>query len=258
MLSKLSVLLWAMCLATAVYSAEPVLAPAALVNIAGEQRMLSQRLAKAYAQLGLNVVPAVASAQIKESVARFEANLDRLRPVVDGVAEAAPIYRGLVQGWSTLRAAAVLPVTRDSALAVSLQSEAVLDSAEHLTRTLSAASGAVGRHVDVAGRQRMLSQRVVKAYMLHSWGVGSRENRDEMEVAAREFGEGLVTLAALPGNTAEMRAELEEIALQWEWLQTALAAEGAMSYRLVVAEAGDSILIAADRLTRLYEHSGGR
>jgi len=259
MLSKLFVLLWVMCLAIVVHAAGPVLAPAAAVNIAGEQRMLSQRLAKAYAQLGLNVVPAVARVQVKESIARFETNLDRLRPVVDGVAEAAPIYQRLVQGWSTLRAAAaVIPVTRDSALAVSQRSQAVLDSAEQLTRTLSAASGAVGRHVDLAGRQRMLSQRVVKAYMLHSWGLESPENRHEMEAAAREFGEGLVALAALPANTAEMRAELEEIALQWEWLQTALAAEGAMSYRLVVAEAGDSILIAADRLTRLYEHSDGR
>jgi len=258
MLRKPFVLLWATCLAIAVHAAGPVSAPAASVNIAGEQRMLSQRLAKAYAQLGLNVVPAVASGQVKESIARFEANLDRLRPVIDGVAGAAPIYQSLVQGWSALRAAAVVPATRDSALVVSQRSQAVLDSAEQLTRMLSAASGAVGRQVDLAGRQRMLSQRLVKAYMLHSWGIESRENRREMEAATREFGEGLAALAALPGNTAEMRAELEEIALQWEWLQAALAAEGAMSYRLVVAEAGDSILIAADRLARLYEHSGGR
>ncbi|NMG75727.1 type IV pili methyl-accepting chemotaxis transducer N-terminal domain-containing protein [Aromatoleum diolicum] len=258
MLRKLSALLWAMCLAIAVHAAAPVLAPAASVNIAGEQRMLSQRLAKAYAQLGLNIVPGVAGMQVKESISRFEANLDLLRPGVASVAEAAPIYKRLVQEWSTLRAAAVIPVTRDSALAVSQRSQRVLDSAEQLTQALSAASGDVGRRVDLAGRQRMLSQRLVKAYMLQSWGVDSRENRHEMDAAAREFSEGLVALAALPDNTAEMRVELEEIALQWEWLQTALAVEGATSYRLVVAEAGDSILIAADRLTRLYEQSGVR
>ena len=46
------------------------------------------------------------------------------------------------------------------------------------------------------------------------------------------------------------------MALQWEWLQTAIAAEGATSYRLIVAEATESILESTLRITRMYEQSG--
>lgn len=259
MLSKLYVLLWVMCLAVTAHAADETVS-LATVNLAGEQRMLSQRLAKAYIQAGLNVVPVVANEQIKESITRFEGNLERMQSGIAGVGgEALSAYRRLAEDWAVLRAAAKTPPTRDAALAVSQNSVAVLERAEQLTQLIAlAAAGETGMQVNLAGRQRMLSQRVVKAYMLYSWGVGAPEVQHEMETAAREFSAALAVLKALPDNTAEMRVELEEITLQWEWLQTALAGEGAMSYRLVVAEAADSILLATDRLTRMYEQAGGR
>lgn len=259
MLSKLYVLLWVMCLAVTAHAADETVS-LATVNLAGEQRMLSQRLAKAYVQAGLNVVPVVANEQIRESITRFEGNLERLQSGIAGAGgEALSAYRGLAEEWAALRAAAKLPATRDAALAVSQNSVAVLERAEQLTQLVAlAAAGEAGMQVNLAGRQRMLSQRVVKAYMLYSWGAGAPEVQHEMESAAREFGAALAVLSALPDNTDSMRVELEEIALQWEWLQTALAGEGAMSYRLVVAEAADSILLATDRLTRMYEQAGGR
>jgi len=259
MLRKMFVLFSGMCLLAAVHAADPQ--GAVLVNLAGEERMLSQRVVKAYAQIGLGVMPDLAVTQMRESIARFDANLERLRAVAGGDGVAAALDR-LAADWGELRAAAVSVSTRDSALRLSMRSLAVLDAAERLTEAVeNAFPGSANRLVNLAGRQRMLSQRVAKAYMLHSWGAESGQIRDEMEAATRKFSDLLAALLAEPGNTPEIRAELDEMALQWEWLQTALSAEGAVSYRLVVAEAADSILESSDRITQLYqrlEHTPAR
>lgn len=259
MIRKLLVLLWALATVLAAHAAPQAVVSAADVNAAGELRMLSQRLAKAYAQLGLEVIPAVAIEQLQDSIGRFERNLERLQPLAAAAPSAAPPFARLVAEWSALRAVVAEPAEKERVLLASRHSLDVLESADRFAAALEAAvAGGGARRVNQAGRLRMLSQRAAKAYMLYSWGADTAASRREMELAADEFGRGLDALATLPGNTADMRAELSEIALQWEWLRTALAVEGAGSYRLVVAEAADSILLATDRLARLYEQPEAR
>lgn len=259
MMRKLFVLLWALMTFGAAHAAGQQAVSSGDINAAGELRMLSQRLAKSYVQLGLEVVPAAALEQLQDSIVRFERNLERMQALATAVPSAASSIERLRGNWSALRVAVADPADRTRALLASRRSIDVLESADRLVLTLEAAAdSAVARRVNQAGRLRMLSQRVVKAYMLYSWGADTAASRHEMESAADEFARGLTTLAAVPGNTADMRAELSEIALQWEWLRTALSVEGAGSYRLVVAEAADSILAATDRLVRLYEHTESR
>lgn len=229
------------------------------VKAAGEQRMLSQRIVKAYSQVGLDVMPTVATQQMKDSAARFEANLEALKPVAAASPDVQRAYDELAAQWVPFRAAMSKASTRDAALALSRDSDKLLAAAERLTQAVEDSGGrGASRLVDLAGRQQMLSQRLAKAYMLNSWGVDSSALRSELEVASHEFSGGLNDLLARPENTKEIRSELEEVALQWEWLNAAIAAEGAVSYRLVVAESADSILAATDRVTGLYQQLGRR
>lgn len=227
------------------------------LNRAGEQRMLSQRIVKSYSQVGLNILPAVAATQLTAAISRFEANLNTLGATTKASPAASAAQARLARDWIELRRAAAGAISRETALAVSQQAEIVLASAENLTRIIEDEGKSVAaRSVNLAGRQRMLSQRVAKAYMLRSWGVDSAALREEMESAVNEFSGGLAGLRARPDNSEEISRELEEIAQQWEWLQAALSVEGAASYRLIVAESADAILEASDRVTRLYEQQG--
>jgi hypothetical protein len=257
MLRKLSGFIVALLLSASVHAAGGESAPMS-INLAGEQRMLSQRIAKAYAQIGLNVMPNTASVQMKDAIGRFESNLATLESVVADQPAARTAHQRLAASWAVFRAAAAAPISRESALALSNLSIDVLDAADRLAQLIAdeASSRATSRIVNLAGRQRMLSQRLAKAYMLRSWGADSAPVRDEIALVSREFPAGLEALMALGETTPEIRLELEEIALQWEWLQAAISAEGALSFRLVVAEAADSILDASDRVTRLYEQLG--
>ncbi|MCB1910056.1 MAG: type IV pili methyl-accepting chemotaxis transducer N-terminal domain-containing protein [Rhodocyclaceae bacterium] len=245
---------WFLGLAVAVLAGR-AMADQGPVGLASQQRMLAQRVVKAYSQIGLNVLPTAAMNQLTSALAGFDANLGKLdhSAVDDGTQKA---LSELALAWQPLKSGALEPVSRDRALSLSRQTDEVDLAAKRLLQHLQDRADTPGnRLVTLAGRQSALCQRIAKAYMLVSWGVESAAVREELDAAANEFSGGLERLRAQRENTDEIRRELDEMALQWEWLQTAIAAEGATSYRLIVAEATESILVASERVTRMYEQS---
>lgn len=229
------------------------------ISLAGEQRMLSQRIVKLYCQIGLNVMPSPAWSQLALASTRFEDNLTALKPVVANSTQAALAYQRLAGEWLGMRQAASAPVSREAAQALARQAQATLAATESLTRVLEDEStSAASQWVNLASRQRMLSQRIAASYLLRSWGVESSELKAALEASASEFSAGLAKLRARADNSEQIRGELEEVAQQWEWLQASLSVEGAGAYRLIVAESADAILEAAERVTRLYEQGSRR
>ncbi len=227
-------------------------ADAAAINLAGQQRMLSQRIVKSWCQIGLNVLPAMSEAQLDDAVRQFQSNLEAL-DIAASTPEARNALAGLRAAWTPLRGASAGVIRQSDAAQLDGRAEDVLMAAERLTRILQdQATVPVGRWVNLAGRQRMLSQRLVKLYMLHQWQVSSATQREEIERVQNEFAGALASMQQRAGNSPELRTELDNLALQWEWLQTALATEGAESFRLIMAEGGEAILELADRITLLY------
>ena len=225
------------------------------VNLAGQQRMLSQRIVKSWCQIGLNVQPMLSKRQLDESVRRFEHNLTVLEPMLAS-AESRTAMAGLKAAWAPLRISALGVIRQPDAALIDARAEDVLMAAERLTRTLQDQSSVpASRWVNLAGRQRMLSQRLVKAYMLRQWGVDNARLRDDMDSVQNEFAGALAGMQQRAGNSEAVRDELDRLALQWEWLRTALATEGAESFRLILAEGGDALLELADRVTFLYQQS---
>ena len=231
--------------------------PSAL-NRAGEQRMLSQRIAKLYSQIGLNILPSPATEQLNAASARFERNLAALKPAASSAKAAAAFVR-LETEWLGLKKAVAVAISREAAQALTGQAEATLAAAEVLTSVFAQENPQIdSRAVNLAGRQRMLSQRIANNYLLRSWGVESSAVRENLASSARDFSAGLAKLRAREDNSAEIRSELEEVAQQWEWLQASLSVEGASFYRVIVAESADALLEATDRVTRLFEQQSRR
>lgn len=229
------------------------------VNLAGEQRMLTQRIARLYSQIGLNVMPGPAVSQLTMATNRFERNMEALKRTVAGSPEAVSAHARLGLAWSGMKQAVTTAVSRDSAEALAQQADATLAAAERLVKVIVAKDkSAASQVVNLAGRQRMLSQRIAAIYLLRSWGVESRATRENLAAAVKEFSSVLNGLRARSDNSEAIRMELEEVAQQWEWLQASLSVEGAGAYRLIVAESADAILDATDRITSLYEQQSAR
>ena len=227
--------------------------PEVAINIAGRQRMLSQRIVKAYCQIGLGVLPEASRTQLREAVALFEQQKSVLESATaDRVTLEA--LRALGRVWLPFKSLAMSPATLEGARQLHARDAEVLAAAQRVTQLLeSAAPNAVGPLVNLAGRQRMLSQRLAKIYMLQAWGVDNSGLRQDSETARIEFVAALAKLRTAPQNSDEIRRELAAIELQWKWFENALELKGAHAYKLVVADASESIVNSMDRVAQLYE-----
>lgn len=222
------------------------------IDTAGRQRMLSQRVVKAYCQIGLQVAPQVSRLQLEDALGRFDSQLATLEHAVPGTATRNALRR-LAALWSPFRALAAGPVSRDGARRLAELDGELLLAAHAVVLTLEQSAGTPrARLVNLAGRQRMLAQRLAKLYMLRVWDVAVADVEEQIERAATEFTEALATLRAAPGNSSAIVRELDAVALQWAWFEGAIALQGAQSYTLVVADASESMLGSMDLVTAMY------
>lgn len=225
---------------------------AAAIDSAGRQRMLTQRIVKAYCQVGMQITPQDSRAQLANAVRRFDGQRIALSRSAPNTAARGALAR-MSALWTPFRRIATGPVSREGARRLVARDEELLRAAHELVLVLQDSAGTPqAKLVNMSGRQRMLSQRLAKLYMLRAYGVESPALGDEIDIASNEFAGALATLRAAPENTPSIEQELEAVALQWEWFAAAIMLEGAESYALVVASASESILNSMDLITGMY------
>lgn len=229
---------------------------AAAINKAGRQRMLSQRMAKAWLMLGGEVLPDRAKAILQQSMILFESQLLELATLTpsDDVKSGLAGLREEWRGYKTLLAG--VPST-EGAKRLFDANEKVLVLAHALTLAYEkVAASAVGRLVNVAGRQRMLSQRMAKFYLFRYLGVNAARDEAELDKARKEFSAAHGQLMAAPETSGSIKAELDLVGQQWMFFQTALDSADEADRRraaATVATTSERILEQMETAVRLYE-----
>lgn len=244
--------------AAAVLSAPPAapgLGLGAAINKAGRQRMLSQRMAKAFAMQVTGVMPERAEIILEQSRRLFESQLGELKGAL--ASDAIRTALGdLDSTWGRYREALARERTRDNVRLVLLESEATLRIAHQLTGLYEKQSaGNTGRLVNLSGRQRMLSQRMAKCFFMQQAGLEAGVLAAELAGARRDFVAALGELNGAAENTPEIRAELGLANTQWLFFEQALNGReaGPEVAARNVASTSERILEVMDSLTGRYE-----
>jgi hypothetical protein len=227
------------------------------INKAGRQRMLSQRCAKAYLALGLDLADSGARQVLDASLALFDRQLVELKAFAPSPAIKAT-YQELETVWTEYKAALVgtKPARERVASLIDLDAR-VLALAHKGTGQYEAASGKPqGKLVNIAGRQRMLSQRCAKFYLALSWDAAVHDAKPELDKARGEFVAAHRVLFEAPEATAAIRAELDLAQNQWVFFENALqlgntAGQGPRRASEVF-RASENVLQVMDRVTGMY------
>lgn len=249
-------LLFSLCLALPVQAEIDSLASA--INKAGRQRMLTQRMVKAYCMLGIDVKTEVARQQLHDTIRQFESQLAELKAFAPN-AKVGDALDKVEQLWLPFKTTLTAPVSRANAERLMADNDALLAAAHRVVLILQDLSDtAVGRLVNVSGRQRMLSQRLGKFYMLRAWGFDNSEVRFEMDQARSEFKGALAQLMEAPENSAGIRSALEEAGRQWSLFEHALDRNNKELVPLIVAMTSEQLLVKMNEITAMYEGLSAR
>ncbi|KRB99955.1 response regulator receiver protein [Hydrogenophaga sp. Root209] len=233
------------------------------VNRAGQLRMLSQRLVKLYLLRLAEVQTRQQQALLDDSILRIDANIALL-----GKTLSAPTFGDLlaqVEGtWQRLKPSLKGKPAAAQVLPVDELAERLLHDADRLTASLESAGSAPPlKLLNIAGRQRMLSQRFAKCALMELLESGARARGSDavMVGAQREFESGLALLNSLPLSTPEIRRTLDTAALEWDKVLAGAAhiQRPAGRDRLLrlegLAAASESLLEAFEQLSAEYERS---
>lgn len=240
----------------------------AAVNKAGSQRMLIQRIAKEYLLIGLGAEPGPALARLRDSVELFDSQLQELRAFVRGDFELSRLLVRIEKQWREFEAIALAPVDYEGAKALVgpqgddllSRDEALLELCDRFAIELEVNSELpLAYYVNLAGRQRMLTQRIAKYYMMISSGFDNDLVRAAMAQAQFEFEAAMQILSTLT-PTEGINRDLNQAREQWDWLQSALSFEKrdllsgkGVFFPLIVEQTSEKVLLILDRLTHRYE-----
>ena len=233
------------------------------VNRAGQLRMLSQRLVKLYVLRLADVQSRQQQALLDDSVQRVDANLAWL---AKGLSQPGfgDLLAALGATWQSLKPALKGKPVAAQVPQVDALAGRLLQDAERLTASLQSAGSVASLQVlNVAGRQRMLSQRFAQMALMDLLGVedGTADRSAAMTTVQHDFERALAYLNGLPLATPDIRAALDQAATGWQQMLAATpqdrrpAGRDRLARLETVAHASEGLLTQFENLSTHYERS---
>jgi hypothetical protein len=226
------------------------------INKAGRQRMLSQRMGKAYLALVQKVEVTLAQQVLDKSMALFDRQLVELKAYAPA-GDLRETYTALEAAWGDYKTSLVgAAPSKPGAAKVLADASRVLALAHKGTVQYEGLlNKPVGKLVNIAGRQRMLSQRMAKSYLAAVLPIDAPAARQDIAAARQEFVAAIEVLRSAPEATPRIREQLELGDAQWvlfdHALQTSVPA-GSTRPLSDVFVASENLLEVMDKVTGLY------
>jgi len=228
---------------------------ATAANLSGRQRMLSQRMVKAYLMLGQGIATDDARTTLQKSIDQFEFQLTTLKTF-----QPNPKVRSALANldfeWTKFKPLIIAIPSKAGAVALYDANEALQSAAHHVTLAYEDVTLAPLDHqVNLAGRLRMLSQRTAKFYLYRTWDLYVEPADMEMHLSRAHFTAVLIQIESSPLATTQIKKLVEKIRSEWEPYNEALLVsrepEKMRSNSKRVAELSEQVLASTEELVTL-------
>ena len=181
------------------------------VDIAGKQRMFTQRMLKDYAMVGMGNTFGKPGEDLKQISLAFQDHMESLAAYTksDDVKKSITKLESL---WKPLKQILSETPSKEKVEKLQIDLDTLLKAADDTTKMFAKESGkASGEIVNKAGRQRMLSQRMASLYMLKVWEVHDPQFKTKLDDAMKLFKDSLSELEKSDLNTDEIKALLTKV-----------------------------------------------
>ncbi len=174
------------------------------VDIAGKQRMFTQKMLKNYAMVGMNNTFGKPKEDLKDIINKFEEHLESLHNFTKDKTTTKSLQE-VEKVWTPIKQTLSLTPKKEGVEKLQEDLELLLKATDDTTKLFAKLTGKQsGEIIDISGKQRMLSQRMASLYMLKVWGVSDPKFAQKMDKTMNLFKTSLDKLLQYEHNTPEI------------------------------------------------------
>lgn len=234
------------------------------MNYSGKTRMLSQRVAHAFGIQANSNMPLDRRQEAKEIMQQAQKELNDIYwallsfDPIKTQSQAGDAVKAAQAQWRLMENVTFKTPTLDSFREMLAVSDTLLERNEKMTAKLEGLSARKASEIiNIAGRQRMFSQKLMKDYLAASMEIDKRRRLDSMLETATEFESAMLVLEGASINTEEIKGAINSISkMEWrkvyQTVTDCVESNGAKFNVVVMVEFCETLLRKADRLTKLY------
>lgn len=226
-----------------------------IIDQAGQQRMLSQRIAKAYLLKGITAQNEKGEDQLISAITHFNKNFYNIKSHKSS--KALPHELKQVKNhWLLFKDLITQTNTPSNELKVIKQSDNLLNAAHTYVKKLEMITGEeLSEVVGTSGKQRMLSQRIARYYLAYHRGLGEQEWLERVYDDLAEYENTLLYLKTTSVNTKAINTMLRKAHSNFRFTNQGF--DGILSFtpeRLVhvAISSTEMMLYRMDTLTKQY------
>ena len=246
---KMSLLTFGM-LTSSVLAIE-IISPTHAVDVAGKQRMFTQKMLKDYAMVGMGNTFGNPKEDLKKIINSFQDHMESLAGYTKNNDTKKSLEK-VSSLWIPLKKTLLEEPSKDKVEKLQVDLEALLKASDDATKFFAKESGkASGEIVNKSGRQRMLSQRMASLYMLKVWEVKDPQFKTKLDNAMKLFKDSLEELSKSELNTDEINKVLSKVKRSFMFFEMMGKSESKVVPSLIYKKSND-ILINMNSATKKY------